>query len=57
MRIQSLGQESPLKEVMATHSSIHACEISQTKKPSELYFIGSLRIGHNLNDLELIHAC
>ena len=36
MQIQSLGQENPLKEVMATHSSTLAWEISQTKKPGEL---------------------
>ena len=35
-RILSLGQEDPLKEEMATHSSILACEIPRTEKPGGL---------------------
>ena len=33
-RIQSLGQEDPLKEEMATHSSILACRIPWKKEPA-----------------------
>ena len=36
MHVQSLGQEDPLEEEMATHSSILAWEIPQTKEPSGL---------------------
>ena len=32
-RVQALGQEDPLEEEMAAHSSILACEIPWTKKP------------------------
>ena len=34
--IQSLGQEGPMEEEMATHFNILAWEIPQTKEPSEL---------------------
>ena len=37
MRVQSLGQEDPLVEGMATHCSIHAWRIPQAEKPVELY--------------------
>ena len=36
LRVQSLGQEDPLEDSMATHSSIHAWEIPWTKKPGGL---------------------
>ena len=36
MRVQSLGQEDPLKKEMATHSSILAWEILWTEKPGSL---------------------
>ena len=35
-QIQSLSQEDPLEEGMATHSSILACEIPWTDKPGWL---------------------
>ena len=35
-RVQSLGQEDPLEEEMATHSSILAWEISWTEEPGGL---------------------
>ena len=35
-RVQSLVQEDPLDESMATHSSIIAWEIPWTEKPGEL---------------------
>ena len=33
IRVQSLGQEDPLKEGMATHSSVLAWRISWTQEP------------------------
>ena len=41
--VQSLGQEDPLEKGMATHSSILAQRILQTKESS----LGSQRIGHD----------
>ena len=35
-RVWSLGQEDPLEEEMATHSSILAWEIPRTEKPGGL---------------------
>ena len=39
--IQVLGQEDPLKEGMATHSSILAWRIPRTKEPGGLQPMGS----------------
>ena len=36
MRVQSLGQENPLEEEMATHSRILAWEMPWTEEPSGL---------------------
>ena len=36
MQVQSLGQEDPLEEEMATHSSILAWEIPWTEEPGGL---------------------
>ena len=41
MWVQSLGQEDPLEEGMATHSSILAWRIPQTEEPGGLWSIGS----------------
>ena len=41
MQLQSLGQEDPLKEEMAAHSSILAWEIPYTEEPGELQSMGS----------------
>ena len=38
-KVQSLGQEDPLEEGMATHSSILAWRIPWTEKPGGLSFI------------------
>ena len=46
-RVQSLGQEDPLEEGMATHSNILAWEIPWTKEPGGLQSMGSQRIGHD----------
>ena len=40
-QVQSLGQEDPLEEEMATHSSILAWRIPWTEEPGRLWFIGS----------------
>ena len=41
MPIQSLGQEDPLQEGMAIHSSIPAWRISWTEEPGGLESMGS----------------
>ena len=46
-RVWSLGQEDPLEEEMATHSSILAWEIPWTEKPGGLQLMGSQRVGHD----------
>ena len=40
MRVQSLGQEDPLEEEMATHSSTLAWRIPGTEEPSGLWSMG-----------------
>ena len=39
--VRSLGQEDPLEEGMATHSSILAWRIPWTEEPGELQSMGS----------------
>ena len=46
-QVQFLGQEDPLEEGMATHSSILAWRIPWTEEPGGLQFIGSQRVVHN----------
>ena len=41
MQVLSLGQEDPLEEGMATHSSILAWEVPWTEKPGVLRSMGS----------------
>ena len=43
-----MGQEDPLENEMATHSSILAWRIVWTEEPGGLQSIGSQRVGHNL---------
>ena len=45
--VRSLGQEDPLEEGMAAHSSILAWEIPQTEEPGGLQSMGSQRVGHD----------
>ena len=47
IQIQSRGQEDPLEEEMATHSSILAWEISWTEEPGGPHSMGSQRVGHD----------
>ena len=45
-RVRSLGQEDPLEEGMATHSSILAWRIPWTEEPGRLQSMGSQRVRH-----------
>ena len=45
--VRSLGQEDPLEEEKATHSSILAWKIPWTEEPGRLQSMGSLRVGHD----------
>ena len=45
--VQSLGQEDPLEDDMATHSSILAWRIPWTEEPGGLSPWGSQRVGHD----------
>ena len=45
---QSLSQEDPLEEGMATHSSFLAWRIPWTEEPGGLQFMGSQGIRQNL---------
>ena len=44
---QSLSQEDPLEEGMATHSNILAWTIPWTEEPGRLQSMGSQRVRHN----------
>ena len=46
-QVQSLGQDNPLEEEMATHSSILAWRIPRTEEPGGLQSTGSQRAGHD----------
>ena len=46
-QVQSLGQEDPLEEDVATHYSILAWKIPWTEEPGGLQSIGSHRVGHD----------
>ena len=45
--VRSLGQEDPLEEEMATHSSILAWRIPWTEEPGGLWSIGLKRVRHS----------
>ena len=47
MQVLSLGQEDPLEEEMATHSSILAWRIPWTGEPVRLQSMGSQRVRHD----------
>ena len=44
MQVQSLGQEDPLEEGMAIHSSTLALRIPWTEEPDRLQYIRSQRV-------------
>ena len=46
-QVLSLGQEDPLEEGMATHSSILAWRVPWTEEPGGLQSMGLPRAGHN----------
>ena len=46
-RVQSLGQEDPLEEGMATHTSILAQRIPWAEEPSGLQSMRSQRVEHD----------
>ena len=46
-RVWSLGQEDPLEEEMATHSSLLVWWTPWMEEPSGLQFMGSQRVGHH----------
>ena len=45
--VSSLGQEDPLEEKMATHSSILAWRIQWIDEPNRLQFMRSQSVGHD----------
>ena len=47
MWVQLLGQEDPLEEEMASHSSILAWIILWSEESGGLQSMGSQRVGHN----------
>ena len=47
MQFQSLGQEDPLEEGMATHSSILAGRVPGIEEPDGLQFKELQTVGHN----------
>ena len=47
MQVQSLHQEDPLEEKMASHSSILAWETPWTEEPGGLQSLGSQRVRRN----------
>ena len=46
-RVQSLDQEDPLEEGVATHSSILAWRIPWTEEPGGLQSMGLQKVGHD----------
>ena len=52
-----LGQEDPLKEGMAIHSSILAWRIPWREEPGRLQSIGSQRVTHDQSDWPRTHQC
>ena len=51
MRVWFLGQEDPLEEGMATHSSVLACRIPWIEEPGKLQSIVLQRVRHDWSDL------
>ena len=47
MQVPSMGQEDPLEEGIATHSTILAWRIPWTEEPGGLQSMGSQRVGHD----------
>ena len=47
MKVRTLGQEGPLEEEVATHSSILAWRIPRTEASGGLLSMGLYRVGHD----------
>ena len=56
MRVPPLGQEDPLEEGMATHSSILARRIPWPEEPGGLQSMGSQRVGQYRSHLACMQA-
>ena len=54
--VESLGQEDPLEEERATHSTVLAWTIPWTEEPAELQSMESQRVGHDSSDLARMHV-
>ena len=52
-QIQSLGEENPLEEGMASHSSILAGDSAWTEEPDRLQSMGSQKVGYDCSDLAM----
>ena len=50
MQVRSLGQEGPLEEEMATHSSVLAWEMPWTEEPGGLQCMGLQKSRKQLSD-------
>ena len=55
--MQSLGQEDPLEQGMATHSSILGWRIPWTEEPGGLWSVGLQRVRQDSSNLALMHTC
>ena len=55
--VQRLGQEDPLEQGMATHSSIHAWRIPWTEEDDGLQSVGLQRVGHDWATLTFFTEC
>ena len=47
-RVQSLGQEDPLENEMAIHTSILAWDTPWAEESGRLHYMGLQRVGYNL---------
>ena len=56
-QVWSLGQEDPLEEGMATHSSILAWRIPWLEEPGGQQSIASQRVVHDWSDFARMHTC
>ena len=56
MRVWSLGQQDPLEEGTATHSSILAWRIPWTEEPGRLQSMGSQRVRHEWSNWACTHS-
>ena len=55
-QVRSLGQEDPLEDGMATHSSVLAWRIPWTEEPGGLQPIGSQRVRHDHSNLACMQS-